>query len=88
VDDDLPYRNAVSIPQVDTLCAQADGMSDLSARIPLYQLAEQLLVTQSAAIPLFQSLAAYAVRSRVLGWRIAPMRQTPLSVWQTAYIKR
>jgi len=81
-------RGFESVPQVDALCAQADGMSDLSARIPLYQQAEQLLVTQGAAIPYAQPLITYAVRAHVVGWSIAPMGQTPLSVWQTAYIKR
>jgi len=81
-------RGFVSIPQVDALCAQADGMSDLSTRIPLYQQAEQLLVTQGAAIPYLQPLFTYVVRSHVVGWRIAPTGQTPLSVWQGAYIKR
>ena len=37
-----------SVPQADALLAQADGMSDQRARIPLYQQAEQLLVNQSA----------------------------------------
>ncbi len=44
----------ISVPQADALLSQADGMSDQSARIPLYQLAEQLLVNQAAAIPLYQ----------------------------------
>jgi peptide/nickel transport system substrate-binding protein/oligopeptide transport system substrate-binding protein len=77
-----------SVPQADALLALADGMSDQAARIPLYQRAEQLLVNQGAAIPLYQSLQHYAVRSRVSGWRIAPTLITPLSVWQSAYIKR
>jgi ABC-type transport system substrate-binding protein len=63
-------------------------MSDLSARIPLYQQAEQLLVNQVVAIPYAQPLTTYVVRAHVVGWSIAPMGQTPLSVWQTAYIKR
>jgi peptide/nickel transport system substrate-binding protein/oligopeptide transport system substrate-binding protein len=84
-----PYdRTFVSIPDVDQLCTQADAMSDLSARIPLYQQAEQLLVNQAAAIPYAQPLQSYVVRSRVAGWSIAPTGVTPLSVWQTAYIKR
>jgi ABC-type oligopeptide transport system substrate-binding subunit len=81
-------QSHASVPQVDALLAQADGMSDQTARIPLYQLAEQLLVNQGAAIPLYQPLQNYAVRSRVSGWRIAPTLITPLSVWQSAYIKR
>ena len=63
-------------------------MSDQSARIPLYQQAEQLLVNQAAAIPLYQPLITYVMRSRVADWRIASTLITPLSVWQTAYIKR
>lgn len=81
-------HTSVSIPQVDQLCAQADGMSDLSARIPLYQQAEQLLVTQGAAIPYAQPLLTYVVRSQVVGWRLAPTGQTPLSVWQATYLTR
>jgi ABC-type oligopeptide transport system substrate-binding subunit len=86
-----PYGSAashVSVPQVDALLSQADGMNDQSARIPLYQLAEQLLVNQGAAVPLYQPLQNDAVRSRVSGWRVAPTLQTPLSVWQTAYLRR
>jgi oligopeptide transport system substrate-binding protein len=63
----------ISTPQVDALCAQADGMSDLSARIPLYQQAEQLLATQSAAIPYAQPLQTYVMRSRVVGWGSHPL---------------
>ena len=79
-------RTAVSIPQVDALRDQADRMTDLAERIPLYQQAEQLLVTQGAAIPYAQPLLTYAVRSRVVGWRVAPTGQKPLSVWQRVYI--
>jgi oligopeptide transport system substrate-binding protein len=84
---DANYGDVI-VPQVDTLLSQADGMSDQTARIPLYQQAEQLLVNQGAAIPLTQSITWYAVRSRVVGWRVAPMGVTPLSVWQQVYIKR
>jgi oligopeptide transport system substrate-binding protein len=84
-----PYnKGRVSISQVDQLCAQADGISDLSARIPLYQQAEQVLVTQGAAIPYAQPLNTYVVRSRVVGWQIAPTLLTPLSVWQATYLTR
>ncbi len=85
VDNNLSH---VSDPQVDALLAQADGMGNQAARIPLYQQAEQILINQVAAIPLYQTVAIYAVRSRVVGWRIAPTGVTPLSVWQTAYLKR
>jgi ABC-type oligopeptide transport system substrate-binding subunit len=78
----------ISVPQVDAWLAQADGMSDQRARIPLCQLAEQLLINEGAVIPLYQNLQNYAVRLRVAGWRIAPTYVTPLSVWQSAYIRR
>jgi ABC-type transport system substrate-binding protein len=76
----------VSDPQADALLAQADGMSEQSTRIPLYQHAEQLLVTQGAAIALAQTYVTYALRSRVVNWRIAPTKVTPLSIWQTVYL--
>jgi peptide/nickel transport system substrate-binding protein/oligopeptide transport system substrate-binding protein len=80
--------SAVSNAQVDALLAQADSTSDLTARVPLYQEAEQLLVKLGAAIPLTQPVVRSAVRSRVVGWQVAPTGMTPLSVWQTAYIGR
>jgi peptide/nickel transport system substrate-binding protein/oligopeptide transport system substrate-binding protein len=93
--------SAVSNAQVDALLAQADSMTDLTARVPLYQQAEQLLVNQGAAVPLTQPVVRSAVRSRVVGWRVAPTGVTPfelwqpaptgvtpLGVWQTAYIRR
>ncbi len=81
-------HSSVSVPQADALLAQADVMSDQAGRLPLYQMAEQLLVDQGAAIPLAQPFATYAVRLRVVGWRIAPTLVTPLAVWQTTYIRR
>jgi peptide/nickel transport system substrate-binding protein/oligopeptide transport system substrate-binding protein len=81
-------RSFVSIPAVDALCAQADAINDQAGRIQLYQQAEQVLVNQGAAIPFRQNMATYVVRSRVVGWRMAPAGQTPLAVWQQVYIRR
>jgi ABC-type oligopeptide transport system substrate-binding subunit len=78
----------VSVPAVDALCAQADASSDQTVRISLYQQAEQLLVNQGAAIPLYQVTATYIVRSHVVGWRMAPAGQTPLGMWQQIYLQR
>jgi oligopeptide transport system substrate-binding protein len=78
----------VSILAVDALCAQADALGNQEGRVQLYQQAEQLLVTQGAAIPLYQYTTTYVVRSRVVGWRLASSGVTPLSVWQTTSIKR
>jgi ABC-type transport system substrate-binding protein len=78
----------VSVPAVDALLDQADASSDQALRIHLYQQAEQLLVNQGAAIPLYQYTSLYVVRSHVVGWSLAPTGQTPLSVWQQVYIRR
>jgi oligopeptide transport system substrate-binding protein len=81
-------RSYVNVAAADALCAQGDALGDQVARTQLYQQAEQLLVQQAAAIPLVQNTALYVVRSHVVNWRIASMGVTPLSVWQTTYIKR
>jgi peptide/nickel transport system substrate-binding protein/oligopeptide transport system substrate-binding protein len=78
----------VSVPAADALLDQADASNDQSQRVTLYQQAEQLLMNQVAAIPLFQSKISYVVRAQVVNWRITPTGQTPLSVWQTTYISR
>jgi ABC-type transport system substrate-binding protein len=78
----------VGVPAADAFCAQADAMQDQATRSRLYRQAEQMLVTQVAAIPLYQSIDTYAVRSHVVGWHIGPMGITPLSVWQQVYIRR
>jgi hypothetical protein len=46
------------------------------------------LVNQVAAIPYAQPLWSYVVRSRVVGWSIAPTGQTPLSAWQATYLTK
>jgi oligopeptide transport system substrate-binding protein len=81
-------QSGVSIPEVDRLCDQADTMMDQTARIALYQRAEQLLVDQGAALPVEQSLRRYVVRLHVADWGIAPMYVTPLPVWQATYLRR
>ncbi len=78
----------VSVPAADALLDQADASNDQALRARLYQQAEQLLVNQVAAIPLFQSETVYVVRTKVVNWRVAPTGQTPLSVWQATYISR
>jgi len=45
----------VSVPHLDASLALGDGMSDQAARIPSYQQAELLLITEGAAIPLYQN---------------------------------
>jgi peptide/nickel transport system substrate-binding protein/oligopeptide transport system substrate-binding protein len=77
-----------SFPQVDALCAQAEAATDQATRLQLYRQAEQLLVAQGFAIPLYQTIQTTAMRSRIVGWRMGPLEVTPLSVWQQVYIRR
>jgi ABC-type oligopeptide transport system substrate-binding subunit len=77
-----------SVPQVDALSAQAEVATDQTTRLGLYQQAEQLLVAQGFAIPLYQTIQTTAMRSRVIGWRMGPLEVTPLWVWQTTYIRQ
>jgi ABC-type oligopeptide transport system substrate-binding subunit len=81
-------RTGVSSSDADALLDQADASNDQSRRITLYQQAEQLLVNQVAAIPLFQLEAVNVARTRVVNWRVAPTGQTLLSVWEATYISR
>ena len=53
------------IPAADTLMFAADKNPDQNARIQQYNQAEQLLVSQVAACPLYSLLAFYEVRSYV-----------------------
>jgi oligopeptide transport system substrate-binding protein len=84
----LYNKPQVNLTAVDALCAQADASNDQPTRLQLYQQAEQLLVTQGAAIPLYQTIETTAVRSRVVDWRLAPTAMTPLGVWQGIYLQR
>jgi ABC-type transport system substrate-binding protein len=66
----------------------SDASNGHPSCLKLYRQAEHLLVTQVAAIPLYQSINTTVVRSHVAGWRLAPTGMTPLSVWQATYIRR
>jgi peptide/nickel transport system substrate-binding protein/oligopeptide transport system substrate-binding protein len=83
------YSNAhFSDSRVDALCAEAEAATDQATRLQRYQQAEQLLVAQGLAIPLYQNETISAVRSRVVNWRLSAMGVTPLSVWQQVSLKR
>jgi ABC-type transport system substrate-binding protein len=77
-----------SVPQAGALNAQAEVATDQIIRLGLYQQAEQLLVAQGFAIPLYQTTQITALRSRVIGWRTGLLEETLLSVWQAMYIRR
>ncbi len=77
-----------SVPSADALLATADATSDpaeQTARMKLYNQAEQALVQQVATCPLFQHQAGYLLRSSIYG-----MRQNGLGLfadddWVTGY---
>ncbi len=85
---DSPYNEQnASIPEADALMKQADGLQDMSQRVPLYNQAEQMLVNQVAWCPTSQYQNYYRVRTWVKGGFVQTAQGSfPLPVWQTAYI--
>ncbi|HEX9067499.1 MAG TPA: hypothetical protein VF807_01930 [Ktedonobacterales bacterium] len=80
-------QSNVSLPAADTLLDQADAAQDAAVRIRLYQQAEQLLITNVAAIPLYQSLNTYLVRPSVAGgYRERQESIAALANWQRVYL--
>ncbi|MGO8950888.1 MAG: ABC transporter substrate-binding protein [Ktedonobacterales bacterium] len=79
---------SVNLSAANALMIRADGEPDPDQRTVDYQRAEQLLVDQVAWIPLDQEKLWWESASYVVGYLIAANGQTPLSVWQTAYIAR
>ena len=79
----------VSVPAADALMRQADGLPDLSLRIPLYERAEQLLIDNVAVCPLFQTINRYALRPWVKGGFVEDARGVfPNDAWITGYIAK
>jgi peptide/nickel transport system substrate-binding protein/oligopeptide transport system substrate-binding protein len=85
---DSPYNEQnASIPAADALMKQADGLADMSQRVPLYNQAEQMLLDQVAWCPTSQYQNYYRVRTWVKGGFVQTAQGSfPLPVWQTAYI--
>jgi oligopeptide transport system substrate-binding protein len=85
---DSPYNEQnASIPEADQLMKQADGLQDMSQRVPLYNQAEQMLVDQVAWCPTSQYQNYYRVRTWVKGGFVQTAQGSfPLPVWQSAYI--
>lgn len=86
-DQFLPGASAVpfpgvSVPDATTLLRQADAQSDPGTSAPLYAQAEQILVTQVAAIPLYQWQTPYLVRARVVGYQPDQRGINTLATWQ------
>ena len=87
--DALLNTENASIPAADALMKQADALPDLSQRIPRYQQAEQLLIDNVAACPLFQLVNHYALRSWVKGDFVEDARGLfPNDAWVTGYIAK
>jgi ABC-type oligopeptide transport system substrate-binding subunit len=74
------------VPGADQLMAQAEAQSDPSARLARYQQAEQQLVQQAAACPLFQYQQLYRVRSYVREYALDALGEVPMDVWAQVYI--
>jgi ABC-type oligopeptide transport system substrate-binding subunit len=87
---DSPYNTqSASVPAADALMKQADALSDLAQRLPLYNQAEQLLIDNVAVCPLFQYVNHYALRTWVKGDFVEDARGLfPNDAWITGYIAK
>lgn len=73
----------------DVLMRQADALSDMRQRVPLYQQAEQLLIDNVAVCPLFQEVNRYALRPWVKGDFVEDGRGFfPNDAWVSGYIAK
>ena len=75
-----------SVPQADTLMAQADQEKDKTKRMQLYNQAEQLLINNVATCPMYQTLIFYQVRQYVHNWYQNAGATTPLDAWVATYL--
>ena len=81
-----PDGQPVSVPGVDTLLRQADTLSTMDQRLPLYQQVEQLLVDNVAVCPLFQTVNSYAMRTRLRAFTEDARGLIPNDAWVRGYI--
>jgi ABC-type oligopeptide transport system substrate-binding subunit len=78
-----------SVPAADALMRQADALSDMRQRVPLYQQVEQLLIDNVAVCPLFQEVNRYALRPWVKGDFVEDGRGFfPNDDWVSGYIAK
>jgi oligopeptide transport system substrate-binding protein len=87
---DSPFNDAsASIAEADLIMKQADGLRDLSQRLPLYAQAEQMLIDQVAVCPLFQFANHYRLRRWVKGDFVQDAQgEFPNDAWISGYIAR
>lgn len=83
-----PDGQPVSVPGVDALLRQADTVSTMDQRLPLYPQAEQLLVDNVAVCPLFQTVNSYAMRVRLRAFTEDARGLIPNDAWVRGYIAR
>ena len=84
-----PLLASSGVPAADALMRRADGLSDMSQRIQLYQQAEQLLIDNAVVCPLFQALSRYALQSWVKGGFVEDGRGIfPNDAWVSGYIAK
>jgi oligopeptide transport system substrate-binding protein len=80
---------SASIPAADALMRQADVLSDMAQRVPLYNQAEQLLIDNAAVCPLYQFVNHYGLRPWVKGDFVEDARGVfPSDAWITGYIAK
>jgi len=74
-----PNSGEYSNPEVDRLLDEAGVERDPAQRLKLYQEAEQVLVDDAAALPLWFSSEYYLVKPWVQGYRLTPLGVPTLS---------
>jgi oligopeptide transport system substrate-binding protein len=79
-------ENNSGSPAIDALMTKADGLLDQSARIPLYNQAEQLLINNVSSCTIFQLANNYRVRSYVHGYVLDPQGNVPTTDWPSVSI--
>ena len=79
----------ISVPAATLLLRQADALTEMSQRAPLYAQAEQLLIDNVVVCPLFQVVDAYALRPWVKGdFAQNGLGVIPNDAWVTGYIAK
>jgi len=84
---DAQYNSQkANIPQADQLMKSADADANQTKRMQEYNQAEQLLVTNVATCPLYQSLSWYQVRSKVHNYFEDSQGLVPLDTYASMYV--
>ncbi len=86
VPGDSSYVPYVHEAQADALVAQAEATRNPTARLALYQQAENTLLTDAVVVPIAQEQDAWAVKPIVVNFPANPSPWIPPAVWARIYL--